>query len=168
MDKSSEKTIISVPLPTYNRSIREIRLNFAKDIRHYSWDILVYIKMHPELLKIGDNQKICDFIRDLQIQYRKKRTPGWSDEEAADFVDFMSDLEAQRYKGTPKEFLVYRCCQDEMDLFHPDLKRDELNTCLLMIMTRMHCSDKNEFNNRYDEGAEKSENESDRIVPQTK
>jgi len=164
MKKSLEKTKMRAALTTYDRTIRPVYFNFDKDCRHYSWDIWVYLKMNPELLRIGDNQKICDYIRELHIRYMKKRTHGWSDEKTACFLDYMSDMEANYYKGSLKESLIYHCSQDEINLFHPDLKGDKSNLDFLMLMAHMHAMDKRDFDNTYEKLEEDKNSELDAVA----
>lgn len=97
----------------------ELQRQLQKAHRHLAWLIMVYLKAHPAILSENDNQEIYEAVRNIQIRHRLRATPKYTYEEAADFVDFMCELEA-KHKGT--EYFVEQC---EMDLFRPSAEKNE-------------------------------------------
>ena len=95
------------------------KAEMSKAYRHFAWQIMVYLKAHPEILNANENQEVFDAVREIQIQYRLKATPKYTREDAAEFVDFMCELEAKH------EGVGYYVEQDEMDLYRPSAERDE-------------------------------------------
>ena len=109
-----------------NEAERKYRL--AQNYRHFAWRIMVYLKAHPDVLKENNNQEVYDAVREIQIQYRLKATPKYTREDAADFVDFMCELEA---KSEGAEFYVG---QSEMDLYRPSAEKDEAWKMMFFIV----------------------------------
>lgn len=97
----------------------EIRERITKAYRHFAWRIMIYLKAHPAILNENNNQEIFDAVRKIQIQYHFAHTPKYSIEDATEFVDFMSELEA-KHEGT--EYYVE---QNEMDLYRPSAEKNE-------------------------------------------
>ena len=95
------------------------KAEMSKVYRHFAWQIMVYLKAHPDILNTNENQEVFDAVREIQIQYRLKATPKYTREDAAEFVDFMCELEAKH------EGVGYYVGQDEMDLYRPSAEHDE-------------------------------------------
>ena len=72
------------------------KAEMSKVYRHFAWQIMVYLKAHPDILNANENQEVFDAVREIQIQYRLKATPKYTREDAAEFVDFMCELEAKK------------------------------------------------------------------------
>ena len=116
----------------YTSEQKQEYLDFLKDYRHFAWDVWIYMKRHPELLIIEENQKICNRIRELQLRYWRKCTTGWTDEQTLHFLDLMSDLQAN-----DKDVVEYDFLPEEINLFHPDFKLTSNNRALLLFVVRM-------------------------------
>lgn len=97
----------------------ELRYRISQAHRHFAWQIMVYLKAHPEILNANENQEVFDATREIQIKHRLKETPKYTREDAAEFVDFMCELEAKH------EGVGYYVGQDEMDLYRPSVEHDE-------------------------------------------
>ena len=100
-----------------NEAERKYRL--AQNYRHLAWRIMVYLKSHPDVLNANNNQEVYDAVREIQIQYRLRATPKYTRKDAAEFVDFMCELEA---KSEGKNYFVE---QGEMDLYRPSAEHTE-------------------------------------------
>ncbi len=88
--------------------------------RHLARRIFVYLKVNPNILNSNNNQEVFDYVREIQIQYRKKHTPNYSYDDAAEFEDFMSGLET---KADGKSYYVE---QEVMDLYRPSTEHTEV------------------------------------------
>lgn len=115
----------------------ERKLHLAKNYRHFAWRIMVYLKAHPDVLKNNNNQEVYDAVKEIQIQYRLKATPKYTREDAADFVDFMCELEAKSEGST------YYVEQNEMDLYRPSTERNE--EWRVMFYLILMCYDDGEY-----------------------
>ena len=96
----------------------EIKERLLKAYRHFAWRIMVYLKAHPEVLGENNNQEVFDAVREIQVQYRLRATPEYNRDDAAEFVDFMCELEAKKYG------LDYYVEQEEMDLYRQSTEKN--------------------------------------------
>ena len=105
---------------TFNEMDEEERIyRLRQSWRHLARRIFVYLKANPNILNSNNNQEVFDYVREIQIQYREKHTPDYSYEDAAEFEDFMSDLES---KSDGKSYYVE---QEVMDLYRPSTEHSE-------------------------------------------
>jgi len=96
---------------------RKYRIN--QSWRHLARRIFVFLKANPDILSSNNNQEIFDAVREIQIKYRLKQSPKYSYEDAAEFEDFMCELQA---KCDGKDYYV---SQETMDLYRPSIDRNE-------------------------------------------
>lgn len=107
----------------------EIKERLVKTYRHFAWRIMVYLKAHPEVLDDNNNQEVFDAVREIQIKHRLSATPRYTREDAAEFVDFMCELEAKKYG------LDYYVEQEEMDLYRPRVElNEELRVMFYLVL----------------------------------
>lgn len=107
----------------------ETKERLLKAYRHFAWRIMVYLKAHPEVLSGNSNQEVFDAVREIQIKHRLSATPRYTREDAAEFVDFMCELEAKKYG------LDYYVEQEEMDLYRPSVElNEELKVMFYLIL----------------------------------
>lgn len=105
---------------TFNEMDEEERIyRLRQSWRHLARRIFVYLKANPNILNSNNNQEVFDYVREIQIKYREKHTPDYSYEDAAEFEDFMSDLES---KSDGKSYYVE---QEVMDLYRPSTEHSE-------------------------------------------
>ena len=100
-----------------NEAERRHRINQAW--RHLARRIFVFLKANPDVLASNNNQEVFDVVREIQIKYRLKQTAKYTYEDAAEFEDFMCELQA---KNDGKDYYVD---QDTMDLYRPSAERNE-------------------------------------------
>lgn len=107
----------------------EIKERLVKAYRHFAWRIMVYLKAHPEVLNDNNNQEVFDAVREIQIKHRLSATSRYTRENAAEFVDFMCELEAKKYG------LDYYVEQEEMDLYRPRVElNEELRVMFYLVL----------------------------------
>ena len=97
--------------------------------RHLAWRIFVYLKANPDVLATNNNQEVFNAVREIQIKYRLNESPDYTYEKAAEFEDFMCELEA---KHDGKDYYVG---QTTMDLYRPTTERD--GTWKTLILTEL-------------------------------
>ena len=65
----------------------------------------------------------------LAIKHRSRETPKYTHKDAAEFVDFMCELEAKKYG------LGYYVEQEEMDLYRPSVElNEELRVMFYLVL----------------------------------
>ena len=106
----------------------EIKERLLKAYRHFAWRIMVYLKAHPDVLNANNNQEVYDAVREIQIQYRLRATPKYTRKDAAEFVDFMCELEAKK-KGAE-----YYVDQREMNYYRPSVEKNEADKLMFFII----------------------------------
>ena len=107
----------------------ETKERLLKAYRHFAWRIMVYLYAHPEVLGENNNQEVFDAVREIQIKHRSSETPKYTHEDAAEFVDFMCELEAKKYG------LGYYVEQEEMDLYRPSVElNEELRVMFYLVL----------------------------------
>ena len=104
----------------YEMDAEERLYRLKQSWRHLARRIFVYLKANPNILNSNNNQEVFDYVREIQIQYRKKHTPNYSYDDAAEFEDFMSGLET---KADGKSYYVE---QEVMDLYRPSTEHTEV------------------------------------------
>ena len=104
----------------YEMDAEEQLYRLKQSWRHLARRIFVYLKANPNILNSNNNQEVFDYVREIQIQYRKKHTPNYSYDDAAEFEDFMSGLET---KADGKSYYVE---QEVMDLYRPSTEHTEV------------------------------------------
>ena len=109
----------------YEMDAEERLYRLKQSWRHLARRIFVYLKANPNILNSNNNQEVFDYVREIQIRYRKKHTPDYSYEDAVEFEDFMSDLES---KADGKNYYVE---QEVMDLYRPGVEHSEMWKTLL-------------------------------------
>lgn len=109
----------------YEMDAEERLYRLKQSWRHLARRIFVYLKANPNILNSNNNQEVFDYVREIQIRYRKTYTPDYSYEDAVEFEDFMSDLES---KADGKNYYVE---QEVMDLYRPGVEHSEMWKLLL-------------------------------------
>lgn len=109
----------------YEMDAEERLYRLKQSWRHLARRIFVYLKANPNILNSNNNQEVFDYVREIQIRYRKTHTPDYSYEDAVEFEDFMSDLES---KADGKNYYVE---QEVMDLYRPGVEHSEMWKTLL-------------------------------------
>ena len=97
--------------------------------RHLARRIFVYLKANPNILNSNNNQEVFDYVREIQIRYRKIHTPDYSYEDAAEFEDFMCELQS---KADGKNYYVD---QEVMDLYRPS--REDSDTWRMLLFNEL-------------------------------
>ena len=97
----------------YEMDAEERLYRLKQSWRHLARRIFVYLKANPNILNSNNNQEVFDYVREIQIRYRKTHTPDYSYEDAAEFEDFMCELQS---KADGKNYYVD---QEVMDLYRP-------------------------------------------------
>ena len=119
--------------------------------RHLARRIFVYLKANPDILAINNNQEIFDAVREIQVKHRLKESPGYTYEKAADFEDFMCELQA---KCDGKDYYVE---QDTMDLYRPSIEHDEAWKTMIFIELMMYYVSPESYTKEIHELAEKED-----------
>ena len=122
MRRTDKKTFAEM-----NEAERRYRIN--QMWRHLAWRIFVYLKANPDVLATNNNQEVFNAVREIQIKYRLNESPDYTYEKAAEFEDFMCELEA---KHDGKDYYVG---QTTMDLYRPTTERD--GTWKTLILTEL-------------------------------
>ena len=129
----------------------EIKERLLKAYRHFAWRIMVYLKAQPEVLRENNNQEVFDAVREIQVKHRLKESPGYTYEKAADFEDFMCELQA---KCDGKDYYVE---QDTMDLYRPSIEHDEAWKTMIFIELMMYYVSPESYTKEIHELAEKED-----------
>lgn len=105
-------------------SERKYRIN--QMWRQLARRIFVYLKANPDVLATNNNQEVYNAVRDIQIRHRLNESPDYTYEKAAEFEDFMCELQA---KHDGKDYYV---AQTSMDLYRPSTERDDTWKTLIL------------------------------------
>ena len=94
--------------------------------RHLALRIFVYLKANPDVLATNNNQEVFNAVREIQIKHRLNESPDYTYEKAAEFEDFMCELQA---KHDGKDYYV---AQTSMDLYRASTERDDTWKTLIL------------------------------------
>ena len=128
---------------------RQYRINQVW--RHLARRIFVFLKANPDILASNNNQEVFDVVREIQIKHRLKESPKYSYEDAAEFEDFMCELQA---KHDGKDYYVE---QDTMDLYRPSIERDEAWKTMIFTELMMYYVSPESYTKEIHELAEKED-----------
>ena len=62
----------------YEMDAEERLYRLKQSWRHLARRIFVYLKANPNILNSNNNQEVFDYVREIQIRYRKTHTPDYS------------------------------------------------------------------------------------------
>ena len=113
----------------YEMDAEERLYRLKQSWRHLARRIFVYLKANPNILNSNNNQEVFDYVREIQIRYRKTHTPDYSYEDAAEFEDFMCELQS---KADGKNYYVD---QEVMDLYRPS--REDSDTWRMLLFNEL-------------------------------
>ena len=113
----------------YEMDAEERLYRLKQSWRHLARRIFVYLKANPNILNSNNNQEVFDYVREIQIRYRKTHTPDYSYEDAAEFEDFMCELQS---KADGKNYYVD---QEVMDLYRPS--REGSDTWRMLLFNEL-------------------------------
>ena len=113
----------------YEMDAEERLYRLKQSWRHLARRIFVYLKANPNILNSNNNQEVFDYVREIQIRYRKTHTPDYSYEDAAEFEDFMCELQS---KADGKNYYVE---QEVMDLYRPS--REDSDTWRMLLFNEL-------------------------------
>ena len=87
--------------------------------RRLAKNIMLYLLLHPDIMKLNGNSVAYDYARELRIQEAMKSNPNSDYADVAMIIDFMCEHELKKF---PFDF---RFEQEVIDCFKPDVKKDE-------------------------------------------
>ena len=100
-------------------SKNEMMYRYCQLKRHFAWEIMKYLKSHPEVIAVNDNSVIYDQVREIQITYWMNQCAEKTREEAEEIVDLFCRLEIN------SGFKMMYFDQNALDLFRPGVTKDD-------------------------------------------
>lgn len=104
--------------PGRNQNRNELLHRYCQLKRHFAWDIMKYLKAHPEILAVNNNSVIYDQVREIQVNYWENQCAGKTRKEAEEIVDLFCRLQIN------SGYMMMYFDQNTLELFRPGVIKD--------------------------------------------
>ena len=105
--------------PSRNDNRNEKIYRYCQLKRHFAWEIMKYLKAHPEVIAVNDNSVIYDQVREIQIAYWLNQCADKTRKEAEEIVDLFCRLQIN------SGYMMMYFDQNTLDLFRPGVTKDD-------------------------------------------